>query len=68
LVNKLIKEQAADFIAFSRPFIREPYFPEKRIKSDRETVVKCIFCNKCVNTLSEGNGVYCVQEKKGKQD
>ena len=66
-----IAEQAVcrdkmDYIAMSRPLIREPDLPKRWMRGDRRPAT-CISCNKCfVPGLKEG-GIYCVVEKKEKR-
>ncbi len=64
LAEEIIKEGSADFIALSRPLIREPDLPNKWLESEGEVKVKCIYCNGCIRTLSKGKGVHCAQESK----
>jgi 2,4-dienoyl-CoA reductase-like NADH-dependent reductase (Old Yellow Enzyme family) len=37
----------ADFIAFARPFIREPGFP-RSLEAGRQGAVDCVSCNICL--------------------
>jgi 2,4-dienoyl-CoA reductase-like NADH-dependent reductase (Old Yellow Enzyme family) len=60
-----LERDKMDFIAMSRPFIREPQLPNRWRNGDRAPAA-CISCNKCfVPGLKEG-GIYCVAEKKEK--
>lgn len=60
-----LERDKMDFIAMSRPFIREPQLPNRWCSGDRAPAA-CISCNKCfVPGLKEG-GIYCVAEKKEK--
>jgi 2,4-dienoyl-CoA reductase-like NADH-dependent reductase (Old Yellow Enzyme family) len=60
-----LEQDKMDFIAMSRPLIREPQLPNRWRNGDR-TPAACISCNKCfVPGLKEG-GIYCVAEKKEK--
>lgn len=63
VAEKAVRETGVDFIAASRPLIREPDLPN-RWKSGDTTAATCISCNKCfVPGIREG-GIYCVVEKK----
>ena len=54
-----------DYIAMSRPLIREPQLPNRWLNGDRAPAA-CISCNKCfIPGLKEG-GIYCVAERKEK--
>ena len=65
VAQKALEQDGMDFIAMSRPLIREPQLPERWRNGDR-TPSACISCNKCfVPGLKEG-GIYCVAEKKEK--
>ncbi len=62
-----IKEDRVDYIAMSRPFIREPGLGNRWEEGDLATA-KCISCNGCfVAGLKEG-GIYCVVEKKEQEE
>jgi 2,4-dienoyl-CoA reductase-like NADH-dependent reductase (Old Yellow Enzyme family) len=60
--DKLIKDDVADFIAMSRPLIREPNLPN-RWKSGDSSPAQCINCNGCMQASFKG-GTYCVQLEK----
>jgi 2,4-dienoyl-CoA reductase-like NADH-dependent reductase (Old Yellow Enzyme family) len=58
-----IEKQGLDFVALSRPLIREPGLPNRWRSGDRERA-RCISCNGCFKPgLAEG-GIYCVQAAK----
>jgi 2,4-dienoyl-CoA reductase-like NADH-dependent reductase (Old Yellow Enzyme family) len=60
-----LQRDAMDYIAMSRPLIREPHLPNRWRNGDHSPAA-CISCNKCfVPGLKEG-GIYCVAEKKEK--
>ena len=63
LAEQLIREEYADYISMSRPFIREPDLI-KRWKSGDLRKAKCISDNQCFASARAGDGVYCVAEKK----
>jgi 2,4-dienoyl-CoA reductase-like NADH-dependent reductase (Old Yellow Enzyme family) len=60
--DKLLKEDAVDFISMSRPLIREPNLPN-RWKNGDLTPAKCIRCNTCYMAMMSGE-VHCVVEKR----
>jgi len=63
LAERLIKENYADYISMSRPFIREPYLI-KRWESGDLRRATCLSDNQCFNPATAGDGIYCVEEKK----
>ncbi|MFH0825693.1 MAG: NADH:flavin oxidoreductase [Pseudomonadota bacterium] len=72
VANKLIEDRKADYVAMSRPFIREPHLVE-RWKSGDESRASCISCNGCFETGLKGDGISCkvervLREKRGAAD
>lgn len=66
LVEKAIKKDGMDYIAMSRPLIREPHLPDRWLKGDRSPA-RCISCNKCFKPGIKEGGIYCVVEKKERE-
>ncbi len=67
IADDAIKKKGVDFIALSRPLIREPDLPNKWFK-DKKGHAQCISCNKCfMPGLSKG-GIYCVADKKKRKE
>lgn len=62
----LVEEGVADFIALSRPLIREPHLVRRWHEGDTSTAT-CIHCNQCFGPARSGEGMYCVAEYKQKQ-
>ncbi len=60
--DNMLKDDIADFIALSRPLIREPNLPN-RWKSGDLSSAQCINCNSCMGASMKG-GVYCIQLEK----
>ncbi|RLC23921.1 MAG: hypothetical protein DRH56_07135 [Deltaproteobacteria bacterium] len=60
----LITDGTADYISMSRPLIREPGLLN-RWKSGDLTRAACLSDNRCFQPAREGDGVYCVTEKRG---
>lgn len=52
--EQILKEGSADFIALSRPLIREPNLPNRWLKGEGDSGVECIYCNGCVGGGSKG--------------
>ena len=61
-----IKNYGMDYIAMSRPLIREPDLPKRWLKGERSPA-KCISCNSCFKPGLEEGGIYCVIEKKERE-
>ena len=57
-MEKIVKNNDADFISMSRPFIREPFLV-KKIKQNNMKKVSCVSCNKCLAAMANGIQVYC---------
>ena len=60
--DNILKDDIADFIALSRPLIREPDLPNRWISGD-VSPAHCINCNGCMGASFKG-GTYCVQLEK----
>lgn len=63
VISRTLSAGKADYIAMCRPFIREPHLVNRWRRGDL-TKATCISCNGCFEAAAEGNGVYCVVEKK----
>lgn len=66
VASSLVEEGVADFIALSRPLIREPHLVRRWHEGDTSTAT-CIHCNQCFGPARSGEGMYCVAEYKQKQ-
>ncbi len=66
VISNVLSDGKADYVAMCRPFIREPHLIN-RWKSGDLTKATCISCNGCFEAAAEGNGVYCMVEKKLKE-
>jgi len=65
LAERLVDEGFTDFIAMSRPFIREPMLI-KRWQSGDLRKASCISCNGCFGPARSGRGILCVQDNQWK--
>lgn len=65
LTENVINSGIADFIALSRPLIREPMLVKRWAAGDR-TKAACISCNRCFLTLGTEAALHCAQDKKDK--
>ena len=63
VANRIISEEMADYIAMSRPFIREPDLIN-RWRSGNYEKARCLSDNKCFIPIRNGKGVYCVVDKE----
>jgi len=66
VAERAIKNHGMDYIAMSRPLIREPDLPTRWLKGD-PSPAKCISCNSCFKPGLEEGGIYCVIEKKERE-
>lgn len=67
VIEKILAEGSADFVALSRPLIREPDLPNRWLKGIGGLTADCISCNGCVGSLVEG-GVRCIQKEITEQE
>jgi len=63
VAQQLVEDGIADFIALSRPLIREPNLVRRWREGDTSTAT-CIHCNLCFGPARAGEGMYCVAERK----
>ncbi|MGO9951144.1 MAG: NADH:flavin oxidoreductase [Dissulfurispiraceae bacterium] len=66
VINKAVIDNGIDYIAMSRPFIREPRLIQ-RWKDGDLSHARCISCNGCFKPGLKEGGIYCVVEKKEAQ-
>lgn len=62
LVEGIVRREEADFVAFSRPLIREPNLP-RRWEEGNEVHARCISCNGCFKPGLKEGGIYCIVDK-----
>lgn len=62
LVEGIIRRQEADYVALSRPLIREPDLPRRWQEGD-ERHARCISCNGCFKPGLKEGGIYCVVDR-----
>ena len=67
LAEKILSEGSADFIALSRPLIREPGLPNRWLEGEDNSEVECIYCNACVRGMQRGTRCI-VKEKQEKKE
>ncbi len=58
VIDRVLHQKKADYVAMCRPLIREPGLVNRWIGGDPARA-KCISCNGCFETTLEGEGVYC---------
>ena len=61
LVEKILEKGDADFVAFSRPLIREPNLPKRWLEGVGDRKVECVYCNSCLSSLVT-TGLHCVKK------
>ena len=62
LVEQILREESADFVAFCRPMIREPNLPNRWLKGIGERTVECVYCNGCLSSVAT-TGLRCVKKE-----
>jgi 2,4-dienoyl-CoA reductase-like NADH-dependent reductase (Old Yellow Enzyme family) len=65
-INDVLAEGKADYVAMSRPFIREPNLIQ-RWKSGDTRRASCISCNGCFETGMQGLGISCKIERERRE-
>ena len=66
VAEKALIDDGMDYIALSRPLIREPGLPARWRQGDHSPA-KCISCNGCFKPGIKEGGIYCVVEKKERE-
>jgi 2,4-dienoyl-CoA reductase-like NADH-dependent reductase (Old Yellow Enzyme family) len=66
VAEKLVQEGYAEYISMSRPFIREPALIKRWASGDLRKA-KCLSDNFCFKPAMEGEGIYCVVERRLKE-
>jgi 2,4-dienoyl-CoA reductase-like NADH-dependent reductase (Old Yellow Enzyme family) len=61
LMEEVVQTGEADFVALSRPLIREPGLV-KEWKAGSQRRPACISCNQCFEVLLRGDTLYCPQQ------
>jgi 2,4-dienoyl-CoA reductase-like NADH-dependent reductase (Old Yellow Enzyme family) len=55
VIDKILAEGNADFIALCRPLIRQPDLPSRWLKGTGPLTARCISCNGCVSSIMTGS-------------
>ncbi len=63
IAERIVSQNIADCISMSRPFIREPDLVNRWRSGDRSRST-CLSDNRCFVPIRNGEGVYCVTEKR----
>jgi 2,4-dienoyl-CoA reductase-like NADH-dependent reductase (Old Yellow Enzyme family) len=63
IAEEIVTSGFADYVALSRPLIREPGLVKRWAAGDRKKA-SCISCNKCFSTLATEEALHCAVEKK----
>ena len=66
VISRVLSQGLADYVALSRPLIREPNLIN-RWKSGDTARAKCISCNGCFETGRQGLGISCKVERTLKE-
>jgi 2,4-dienoyl-CoA reductase-like NADH-dependent reductase (Old Yellow Enzyme family) len=66
VAERIVSQGIADYLAMSRPFIREPDLILRWEKGDHRRPF-CLSDNLCFGPAMAGEGIYCVVEKKEKE-
>ena len=63
VAEQAVAENGLDYVALSRPLIREPDLPARWQAGHRDPA-RCISCNGCFKPGLEEGGIYCIVAKK----
>lgn len=66
VIADLLTGAKADYVAMSRPFIREPHLIARWQAGDTSKAT-CISCNGCFETALAGSGISCKVDRKHKE-
>ena len=66
LAQEVVTCGIADYVALSRPLIREPGLVKRWGAGDHKKAT-CISCNRCFMTLFSEEALHCAQDKKNKK-
>ena len=66
VAERIVSQGIADYLAMSRPFIREPELIQRWQSGDQNRAL-CLSDNQCFGPAMAGEGIYCVVEKKEKE-
>jgi 2,4-dienoyl-CoA reductase-like NADH-dependent reductase (Old Yellow Enzyme family) len=66
VAEQVVSSGLADYVALSRPLIREPNLVKRWHEGDTRPST-CISCNLCFGPVRSGEGVYCVAEARQRQ-
>ncbi|SFM52792.1 NADH:flavin oxidoreductase [Thermodesulforhabdus norvegica] len=64
--ERIVGNGVADFVALSRPLIREPDLVKRWKEGDRRPA-QCVSDNLCFRPAMKGEGIYCVTEKRQRE-
>ncbi|MFZ1201136.1 MAG: NADH:flavin oxidoreductase [Desulfobacterales bacterium] len=63
IAEEIVATGLADYVALSRPLIREPRLVKRWQGGDRRKAT-CVSCNKCFATLATKEALHCAKEEK----
>jgi len=66
IIQEIFDNGKADYVALSRPLIREPHLINRWKSGDTERAV-CISCRGCFDTGYKGLGISCKVERERKE-
>ena len=61
LAERILREGGADMVATGRALIADPYWPEKALNDEADTIRRCIACNQgCMEFLAQERPISCL--------
>jgi 2,4-dienoyl-CoA reductase-like NADH-dependent reductase (Old Yellow Enzyme family) len=67
VIENILAEGSADFVALCRPLVRQPDLPNKWLKGVGGLTSDCISCNACVRSTMAGR-IQCIPKKRTEQN
>lgn len=65
--NRIIEENQADLVVMGRPMLADPELANKARQGKFDEIRRCISCQNCIDTLTEGNMTCAVNARSGKE-
>jgi 2,4-dienoyl-CoA reductase-like NADH-dependent reductase (Old Yellow Enzyme family)/thioredoxin reductase len=68
LANQILEEKKADLISMGRALIADPNLPMKALQGNREDIIPCISCNRCIQSIRKGALQCAVNPETGREE
>ena len=68
MADQIIRDGKADLVSMGRALIADPQIPNKAAEGRFEDIVPCISCNRCIQTLRQGEVRCSVNPEAGNEE